>query len=429
MDEEEFQKILPRLRENLAFALENPYSDFYRKKYKGLNIKPENINTYEDFCRIPMLTKDEILALPLSKRYFVPVEEAVRYSISSGTSSHNKPLILPHIKKVKVPGIVGSHAIEESVLKEFGIDKIFGLMPAQSVLMSMVTDSTRRIPMVIPDISKLDMAVVLACELQIEAIVSSPTTLYFFTEELKKTNFDLTKIKWISIGSEFCTSQKFKYFKKSYPKATFKIRFGSSECGASVGYRCTYRQDDPPQIFHPSDLHLIEIVPDENEENKNFGEMVFTHLTRDAFPLIRYQTNDFATLKRFDCECGQRYIIDTSGKNKFDILKTSGVILHTQAIADAIEGVSQYVKPQFQIHVYEESINNKIMTRLKLKLIPLKNNLDNKEIAQYIQSQLQVTLDKMLEDVVREGAFLPLEVEFVDFIEGNVKTKHIISHL
>jgi len=430
MDEEEFQKILPHLRKALTFALENPISDFYRTKYAGLDIQPKNIKTYADFCKIPMLTKDEILALPLSKRFFVPVHEAIRYSISSGTASHNKPLIIPHIPKVIVNGALGGHTVNEGELHKLGINKLFGLMPAQSILMTVIAENNRTIPMIIPDISKLDMASTLAKELEIEAIISSPTILYNFTERLKKTNFDLSKIKWISISSEFCTTQKFEYFKKAYPKAMFKGSFGNSECGAALGFRCEHLREHPPQLYHPTDMHLLEIISEKGDKNEEgFGEMVFTHLTRVAFPLIRYQTNDFATKKPYNCECGLKYVIDTSGKSEFDILKTSGVVFHTQAIADAVESVSQYVESEFQLHVYEETINGKILTRLTLLLIPKKNNLDASEIASYIEKQFQVSVDKMLDDLVKKGLFLPLKVKFVAEINGGVKSRHIISHL
>lgn len=431
MDEEEFQKTLPHLREILKFALENPYSDFYKKKYKGLGIKPENIKTYADFCKIPMLTKDEILALPLRDRYFVPKEEVIRFSISSGTTNNNKPLILPHIKREVIPGGAGGgkHLVDEEALKKLGIDKIFGLAPAQSVLSGIIADKSRTLPLIIPDIHRLDLAAVLAKELEVEAIISPPTILYFFTEKLRKTGFDCKTVKWISIGSELCTSQKFAYFKRMYPNAIFQVRFGNSESGAPLGFRCDYRRDDPPQLFHPADmLRLLEIMP-EDDKYDGPGEMVVTHLTKDAFPLIRYKTNDFATRVRFDCECGRKYLIDTSGKSDLDILKTSGIVLHTQAIADAVETVSKFVENDFQMHVYEETLDGKLVTRLVLHLSPQNIGLDEKEIAKYIQKQLQISVDKVLDDIIEEGAFLPLEVQFVPHKERINKSKNIISHL
>ena len=75
MDEQTFQlKYLEKIKNILDFAINNSYSDFYRKKYKGLGIKPENIKNYEDFQKIPFLTKDEILETPLEERLFFPSE-------------------------------------------------------------------------------------------------------------------------------------------------------------------------------------------------------------------------------------------------------------------------------------------------------------------------------------------------------------------
>lgn len=122
--------------------------------------------------------------------------------------------------------------------------------------------------------------------------------------------------------------------------------------------------------------------------------------------------------------------MNTSGKKDLDILKTSGIVLHTQAVANAVESVSKYVENDFQLHVYEENKHGKIMTRLVLHLTPKKEGLESNEIAKYIQKQLQVSVNKVLEDIIGEGAFLPLEVDFVSKPEDkDYKSKNIISHL
>jgi phenylacetate-CoA ligase len=426
MNEELFLKNLPAIKRMLAFALDNPYSDFYRRKYAGLNITPNTIDTYDDFCKIPCLTKDEILALPMDKRFFVPVSDVIRYSTSSGTTSQNRPLVLPRIgvdDKYK-----NNQTYNEDFLSELGIDKLFSLMPMNSILQDIFTDNNRKLPVVTADPNKLDLAVVLANELSVEAILSTTTTFYFFTEKLKKTKFNFSQVKWISIGSEFCTLQKFEYFKKNYPNAIFIVRYGNSEIGKYVGYRCEYLRDQGPQIFHPSDINLTEVVPVAEYQN-GLGEVVFTHLYKAAFPFIRYRTGDFATPKPFKCKCGQGYIIDNSGKKDLDVLKTSGAMIHTQAIANALEGLSEYIEPDFQMHVYEETQNSKIVTRLLLELIPRQEIVNLTEITRYIENQLMVAFNKTLLDLIKEGIFLPLEIKLVSNIKRDAKSKNIISHL
>ena len=70
------EEMLPQINAVLKFVLENPHSDFYRQKYAGLDLYP--IQSYADFQRIPPLTKDEFLVVPLKERTFVPEEEIAR---------------------------------------------------------------------------------------------------------------------------------------------------------------------------------------------------------------------------------------------------------------------------------------------------------------------------------------------------------------
>jgi len=428
MNEKEFQKILPKIKRILTFVIEDPHSDFYRRKYSNLNIDPEAIQTYADFCCIPYLTKDEILSIPFDKRSFADGKEIIRYGISSGSTSQNKPLILPHLVINKQEDGVGSH--DEVFIKSLGVKKILGLLPVNSMIQKIQLGGKLAIPIIQIELNKMDLAVNLTMETGLEGIISAPTILYIFTEKLRATSFDRNIIKWISIGTEVCTVQKLEYFKKYYPKAFIEIRYGNSEAGANIGYRCKFLEQKElnPQIFHPNDMNLIEITPDENL-NSNTGEVVFTHLYKEAFPLIRYKTGDFATETESSCECGQKRTMTTHGKHAFDVLKTSGVIIHSQAITNALEAVNKHIELEFEMHVYEESFNDKIRTRLVLKLKPKIDRESEQRVASVIEKNLYLSQDKIMTDLVKEGLFYPLMVEYVTSFETAPKQKHIISHL
>ena len=58
-----------------------------------------NPSVYEDFCQFPFLIKNEILEKPISERTFVDNNSVEFYAISSGTSKHPVPAIIPHTER------------------------------------------------------------------------------------------------------------------------------------------------------------------------------------------------------------------------------------------------------------------------------------------------------------------------------------------
>jgi phenylacetate-CoA ligase len=421
MTEREFkEKYLEKFREVLVFALENNFSDFYRKKYDNLGIKIRKINSLKDFQKIPYLTKDEILATPLSNRIFVPPEEIVRYNISSGTTRHNKPLIIPQNNAMK-----GAKNGVFDLYTKHGLNKLMVLMPPNLAVKKM-NGST--VPMIYGDINKMSLSAKVAKELGIDGIVTTPSALYLFIGELQNIDFDFNLIKFISIGSEFTTIQKDAYFKNVFPKAFLRYRYGNSEVSTAIGYRCEYLVDEAPGIFHPhEDKMMLETAGKKVE-----GELIVTHLRKTAFPLIRYRTGDYVMMEKKKCTCGNDTVLEIKGRIDFDVAKVAGGIIHTQAIADALKGLDNIVNPWFEAVVTEEQKNGKILAKITLNLIQKNNSVSNgskSEIAQCIQENLYLSANKTLANFIEEKLFAPLEINFLPEIPVNAKSRNIILDL
>lgn len=426
--------MVEKINSVLEFVLDSPYSDFYRSWLEGSGIR--RIESYKQFQKIPKLTKDVILKTSLKKRIFVPIEKVLNYNFSSGTTGSKNILAMPHLKKspggIKSKAVLDFGSIKAADLK---IKKIMVLWPVYSGSFRKNLSIEKGSAVPVPgDIDNLERSALMARALNIDAISSTPTTLGLFIERLKDVSFELRKIKWVSLGGEFCTKQKFQYFKKTLPNAFISFKFSSSEMGFR-GYRCQYLAKENPSLFHPVPKNLIEIECDDDDSEE--GEILHTSLEQKAFPLIRYATGDIGRLTEKNCPCGNGLLLEVLGRKKSDILKFSGVILRIEAIEKALSKVENFRYSPYEMHVGEENVGGKLKPKLKIILQPDKKHaadIDNSRIkemvAEKISSGLFLSSKSTLKDLVEQGIFLPLEVDFVgSFPNSTVKSKKIISHL
>ncbi|HCP08599.1 MAG TPA: hypothetical protein DIT25_02260, partial [Candidatus Moranbacteria bacterium] len=219
------EEMIPKINEVLKFVLDNPHSDFYRKKYGSQNVYP--IKSYEDFQKIPFLTKDEILATPLAGRIFVPESDLSYFSFSSGTTNSKKPTVLPHASFDRASN---KNPAMKDLPEKLGVRR---LMLLKNVLSPGFFKNIRRkfkSHMLIPgDIHNLPITASIAKELNIDAFNTSPTVLYYFIPHLRTAGFDFSSVKMINLGGEFCSSQRVSYFKDIFPNSFFVFRYANSE--------------------------------------------------------------------------------------------------------------------------------------------------------------------------------------------------------
>ncbi|PLX21393.1 hypothetical protein C0584_02670 [Candidatus Parcubacteria bacterium] len=421
---------IPKINNIFKFVLENPYSDFYRNKYRGLNLG--KIKTYEDFQKIPFLEKEEFAALPIDMRTFIPKKDVGMYSFSSGTTGSGKPTIIPRKR-------VGFSTVREKELIKMGVKNYLALMPAGSMgLLSLLKTKTEQVVIIPADVTKLQLSAQIAKEVVVQAIFSTPTILYYFIKNLEKVGFDLKSLKYISLGSEFCTNQKYNFLKSKLPNAFFEFRyFNSIVDPRGRGHRCDHLAKEVPSVFHPSQESLTEIVKDNNvAPTGEIGEIIQTHLSPGAFPLIRYKTGDMGSLSKTACPCGNEYMLTLGGKESFDVLRFSGVTLTSENISQALEGLENFIEPSFQAHIFEETHKDKILHKLELHLSPkseIKEKRDDlywKDIlANKISPNLKLSARNTLKDLIDKNVFLPLEIVWVEENKKDAKSKNIISHL
>ncbi len=319
-----------RFSEVLRWSAENDHSDFYKKKYRKAGFDHREIDSSDKLERVPILSKNDILAVPLKERVFVPNENVLYYSWSSGTTDPAKPMIVPHTDK----GSIRTAEASRVWSKDLGLKRILFLrMALDPGLMKLSYVSNNFGATVIPgNMGNLGLSAKMASEIGIDAIFTTPTTLDFFIEDLQRESFDLDSIKLISLRGEICAKRRFEYFSRKFPNAEIDIKYGGSEIGEFIGYRCRHLLDSPPNTYHPSPNCFLE-----TEEGS--GNIIYTDLSPEkAFPLIRYRTEDVGSLERSDCPCGNGTLLKVKGRMGGDVTRLRGKTICFESIEDALEG-------------------------------------------------------------------------------------------
>jgi phenylacetate-CoA ligase len=161
--------------------------------------------------------------------------------------------------------------------------------------------------------------------------------------------------------------------------------YGLSEmCGPGVAAECPARAGMHVQEDH----FLVEVVDpdsgdalDEGEE----GELVFTTLTKEALPLIRYRTGDVGSVTAQPCECGRTLARIRSLRGRLDdMLIVRGVNLFPSHVEHLLLGVDQ-VAPHYRLIVERPAQ----MNELTVECEPASASVDRTELAERLESLLR----------------------------------------
>ncbi len=207
----EFRKI----KKVLEFAWSNPYSSFYKEKYKKAGVKSiKDIKTWDDFDKLPYLTRDEIVEAGPEKFLFFPKNKIVSVGLSSGTTKNKLPLVI-FIHRFTKAYEKGHTKYKELKIKS--MMQLYQPFSAQHRYKHDVDFMGKNTTITMGDINNLEVSAKIAARLKIDTLKTTPTILYRFIPYLKK-EYDLKKIILVCLGGEFCSEQKALFFKKNFIK-------------------------------------------------------------------------------------------------------------------------------------------------------------------------------------------------------------------
>ncbi len=288
--------MLDVLKTQLARNYQHP---FYRRKFEEAGMKPVDIRTMEDFQKLPFMTRHEINSAFESRKFggFM-TEEVVRINFSpSGTG------LIPVLQTQRdVDSINGANAEafrragverDDVVMITFnyhifiaGLNFHGGMERLGAKVIPLGPGSTER---------ALEMAEMVSPTV----LISNPS----FALKLAKEGLDGVKVL-IAAGEPFSSVEGYKEeVKNAFGGATMIDYYGMAEC---LPIACECRYENGLHII--DDFVHVEIIdPDTGEvlEDGERGEVVVTHLNKDAMPMQRFRTGDLSMIERFECDCGK----------------------------------------------------------------------------------------------------------------------------
>ncbi len=279
--------------------------EFYRKKMQEVGLEPGDIQGIEDVNKLPYTTKDDLRENYPFGLFAVPMTEIVRVHASSGTTG--KATVVGYTRRdIEVwsecvarafsqAGITKSDIIQVAYgygLFTGGLGAHYGAEHLGATVVPMSTGNTRKLIDMMQDFG----ATAIAC---------TPSYLLHIAETLEAEDaIGRIKLKAAICGAEPWTENMRIQIEDRLHINAFDIYGLSEVMGPGVACDCSfhkglhvYEDHFLPEIISPETLQPIS----EGE----IGELVFTTLTKEGLPLIRYRTKDLTSIDYSRCECGR----------------------------------------------------------------------------------------------------------------------------
>jgi phenylacetate-CoA ligase len=363
-----------RLSQKVRQIYENvPY---YKTKMDELNIKPEDIKSVDDLHKLPFTVKQDLRDTYPYGLFAVPMNDVVRVHASSGTTG--KQIVVGYTendleiwKNCCARAITAAggekhdfmHVSYGYGLFTGGLGLHYGAEKVGMTVIPVSVGNTQRQITILKDFG----STVICC---------TPSYALYLAETMEEMGIKKEDIKLKAgiFGAEPWTEEMRIQIQEKLGIQAFDI-YGLSEIiGPGVSFECSEQTG-----MHINEDHFIpEIIdPDTGEvlPEGEQGELVFTCITKEAFPLIRYRTRDIAILKRNKCSCGRTLIkmmkpagrsddmLIIRGVNVFPsqvesvLLQLGNTSPHYQLIVDRVNNVDTL---EIQVEISAEMFSDKV---------------------------------------------------------------------
>ena len=328
----------------------------YRTKMDEAGVKPEDIRELTDLTRLPFTTKEDLRENYPFGMFTMGLEDIVRVHASSGTTG--KPTVVGYTKKdidiwasmmaraLACAGATRGDMVHNAYgygLFTGGLGAHYGAEKLGATVIPVSGGNSKRQIMIMKDFGST-------------ILMSTPSYALNLAEAMEQMDIDPSSLS-LRVGifgaEPWSENMREEVEKKLNLKAT--DIYGLSEViGPGVAQECL-ESSGGMHIFE--DHFLPEIIDPDTGENLppgEQGELVFTTLTKEAFPVIRYRTKDISTLHYETCNCGRTLVrMDKVTGRTDDMLIIRGVNVFPSQVEHVLMGI-EGVEPHYQIIVERE---------------------------------------------------------------------------
>ncbi len=355
MPREDLEKIILR---RLKTTIDRIYANvpFYRRKLEENNITPNDIRSLEDLKRIPFTTKEDLRDNYPYGMFAVPMDNVVRIHASSGTTG--QPTVVGYTARdvntwaeLMARSLAAGGATRGDIIHNAygyglftgGLGVHYGAEKLGASVIPVSGGNTKRQIVIMRDFGPTILTATPSYALHLAEVA----------DEMGVSFADL-KFKFGIFGAEPWSENMREDIERKLHLTAVDIYGLSEVIGPGVAIEC-YEAKKGLHIFE--DHFIPEIIDPATGEVLAYGEtgeLVFTSITKEAFPVIRYRTRDITSLNPEPCICGRTHIRmnRVSGRTD-DMLIIRGVNVFPSQIESVLMEMDD-VEPHYQLLVERE---------------------------------------------------------------------------
>ena len=342
---------------------------YYRERMEKAGVTPDDIHSVEDLKKLPFTMKQDLRDTYPYGLFAVPMEDVVRVHASSGTTG--KQIVVGYTQhdldvwsECCARALTAAGATNKDFMHvSYGYGLFTGGLGlhggAEKVGMTVIpvsTGNTNRQINIIKDFGST-------------YICCTPSYALYLAETMEEMGItkDDIKLKAGLFGAEPWTEEMRHEIEEKLGLKALDI-YGLTEIiGPGVAFECSEQSG-----MHINEDHFIAetIDPDTGEvlPEGTQGEIVFTCISKEAFPLMRYRTRDIGILKREKCSCGRTLIkmMKPAGRSD-DMLIIRGVNVFPSQVESVLLQLGN-TAPYYQLIV--DRVNNTDTLEIQVEISP-----------------------------------------------------------
>ncbi|MBF0227202.1 MAG: phenylacetate--CoA ligase [Desulfobacterales bacterium] len=391
----------------LKDTLERVYATvpYYKNKFKEVGITPKDIKTLDDLKLIPFTTKQDLRDNYPYGMFAVPMDNVVRIHASSGTTG--KPTVVGYTARdigtwaeIMARSLVAGGAGQRDIIHNAygyglftgGLGVHYGAEKLGASVIPVSGGNTKRQITIMKDFGPT-------------ILTSTPSYALHLAEVAQEMGFSFKdfKFKYGIFGAEPWSESMRREIEKKLNLTAVDIYGLSEVIGPGVAIEC----HEAKAGLHIFEDHFIpEIINPQTGEVLPYGEkgeLVFTSLTKEAFPIIRYRTRDITSLIIEPCICGRNLMrmSRVSGRTD-DMLIIRGVNVFPSQIESVLMEI-EGIEPHYQLVVDREE-NLDILT----VMVEIGQKLFSDEVKQLQEIERRIAKD------IKEYLAVSVKVKLVE---------------
>ncbi len=354
--------------ERLKWSLDHAYNnvEMYRNKFDAAGVHPQDLKSLQDLRHFPYTSKEDLRQVYPFNAFAVPMEQVVRIHASSGTTG--KPTVVGYTqndvdmwatvmaRSIRAAGGRSSDIVQVAFgygLFTGGLGAHYGAEKLGCTVIPISGGMTERQVQLIQDFEP-------------DIIMVTPSYCLNIADEFERIGVDPStcSLRMGMFGAEPWTNAMRKEIEQRMGIDAVDLYGLSEVIGPGVAQECIETKDGPTiweDHFYPE---IVDPVTDESKTDGEEGELIFTSLTKEAMPIIRYRTRDLTRLLPGTARTMRRMNKITGRSDDMMIIR--GVNVFPSQIEELILKVSE-LSPHYQLELTRNGSLDTLTVNIEMK--------------------------------------------------------------